>query len=83
MTNPRRLLTLRQVANELGCSVATVKRRIRSGALPAFVDGRIVRVREADLTRYVAERVSRRTQAEAACQSVAGRTLPPGSRLWD
>ncbi len=33
-----RLLTLRDVAGELGCSVATVKRRVRAGVLPAFVD---------------------------------------------
>jgi excisionase family DNA binding protein len=77
------LLTLAEVADELGCSIATVKRRIRSGALPAFVDGRLVRVRDADLTRYIAERVSRQTAAGAPPSELAGRTLPRGSRLWD
>jgi excisionase family DNA binding protein len=76
------LLTLKQVADLLGCSIATVKRRIRAGALPAFVDGRLVRVREADLARYIAERVARRGAA-ASSGAMSGRTLPPGSRLWD
>jgi excisionase family DNA binding protein len=76
------LLTLPQVADELVCSVATIKRRVRSGALPVFVDGRLVRVREADLARYIAERVSRRTGAGVAAEPT-GRILPPGSRLWD
>ena len=77
-----RLLTLREVGDALGCSVATVKRRIRSGALPAFVDGRLVRVREADLTRYIAERTVRRSDGRPSTVA-AGRTLAPGSRLWD
>lgn len=79
MTSP--LLTLQKVADELGCSPATVKRRIRSGALPAFVDGRLVRVREADLRRYVAERTVRR--AGRPEMAAAGSALHPGARLWD
>ncbi len=81
---PRRggaLLTRGEVADELGCSVATVKRRIRSGALPAFADGRLVRVRETDLQRYVAERTVRR--AHGLELAASGRALPPGARLWD
>jgi len=75
------LLTLAEVADALGCSVATVKRRIRNGTLPAFEDGRLVRVRETDLTRYVAERVTRRSSAlEIAVPS--GRVLKPGEKLW-
>ena len=77
-----RLLTLREVAVELRCSVATVKRRVRDGALPTYVDGRLVRVREDDLRRYVAERVCRRSRAGAPAVA-AGRTLPKGARLWD
>jgi excisionase family DNA binding protein len=78
-----RLLTIGQVAERLGCSIVTVKRRIRSGALPAFVDGRLVRVREADLTRYIAERVTRHPGFAVSASAASGRTLPPGSRLWD
>jgi excisionase family DNA binding protein len=77
-----RLLTLREVADELRCSVATVKRRIRAGVLPTYRDGHLVRVREDDLRRYVAERVySRSTTPERA--AAAGQALPKGARLWD
>lgn len=77
-----RLLTLREAADELRCSVVTVKRRIHDGALPAYVDGGLVRVLEDDLRRYVAERVCRRSRANAPAVA-AGRTLPRGARLWD
>ena len=80
MSGPR-LLTLAEAADALGCSVATVKRRIRSGSLPAFRDGRLVRIREDDLRRYVAERVAR--AAVAGSSLPAGVTLAPGARLWD
>jgi excisionase family DNA binding protein len=75
------LLTLSEAAGELRCSVATVKRRIRSGALPAYRDGRLVRVRVVDLRRYVTERVTRPTPTGASPR--AGVTLRPGERLWD
>ena len=77
-----RLLTLHETALELGCSLATVKRRVRDGELPTFADGRLVRVREDDLHRYVAERVARRT-GTAPVAAAAGRTLAHGARLWD
>lgn len=77
-----RLLTLPEVADALGCSVATVKRRIGSGVLPAFVDGRLVRVRDADLARYVAERVVRRSSGRRVSAAV-GLSLAPNARLWD
>jgi excisionase family DNA binding protein len=76
-----RLLTLGEAAQALGCSVATVKRRVRSGSLPAFRDGRLVRIREDDLRRYVCERVARATAAGPTV--TAGSTLAPGKRLWD
>lgn len=76
-----RLFTLREAADELRCSVATVKRRIRTGALPAYRDGRLVRIREDDLRRYVAERVCRWAQAVEPARG--GRTLREGERLWD
>lgn len=75
------LLTVPQVAARLGCSVATVKRRIRDGALLAFRDGRLVRVRELDLDRYIAEHVTRTTTPRGSSQR-AGVTLAPGERLW-
>jgi excisionase family DNA binding protein len=79
--NDSELLTLSEAAGELRCSVATVKRRIRSGALPAYRDGRLVRVRAVDLRRYVAERVTRSTPGGWGQR--AGVTLRPGERLWD
>jgi excisionase family DNA binding protein len=77
-----RLLVLEEVAGELGCSVATVRRRVRNGELPVYVDGRIVRVREDDLRRYIAERISRRVGAVTSAVP-AGHTMPKGLRLWD
>lgn len=76
------LLTLGETANELRCSVSTVKRRIKDGSLPAFVDGHLKRVREDDLRRYIAERVSRRATMRAPV-APAGRKLPERARLWD
>ncbi len=75
------LLTLEEAAGRLGCSTSTIKRRVQAGALPAFVDGRLVRVREEDLRRFVLERVTRRGTRPIA--AVAGRALPSGSRLWE
>jgi excisionase family DNA binding protein len=77
-----RLFTLAEAADELRCSLATVKRRVAAGELAVFHDGRLVRVREDDLQRYVAERVARRS-SRAASVVVAGRTLARGARLWD
>ncbi len=74
------LLTLPQAAARLSCSVATVKRRIRAGTLPTFRDGRIVRVRELDLDRYIAEHIERRT---AGSSPWAGVTFTAGERYWD
>jgi excisionase family DNA binding protein len=74
------LLTLHQVAKELGCSLSSVKRRVDVGLIPVFRDGRLVRVRRVDLQRYIADRVSRATPAKP---HVSGRKLPPGSRLWE
>jgi excisionase family DNA binding protein len=76
-----RLLTLVEAADELRCSVATIKRRIHAGELPAYRDGRLVRVREDDLRRYVAERVHRVTIAPRV--RGAGRAIRKGERLWD
>ncbi len=80
-----RLLKLEQVAEELGYSVSTVRRRIREGALPAFVDGQrgqIVRVRDVDLQRYIAERIVVGAPAPPAAGR-AGRPVAAGGKLWD
>lgn len=79
---PERLLGLADVADALGVSLATVKRRVRRGELPAFRDRRIVRVRASDLDRYVLERVERAAPIRRA-SSCMGAVLPAGARLWD
>jgi excisionase family DNA binding protein len=50
------LLTYQQAARRLSCSIWTVKRRVRAGELPIHRLGRMVRISEADLARYAAER---------------------------
>jgi excisionase family DNA binding protein len=76
-----RLLTLRAAAAVLGCGLTSVKRRVAAGELPVFRDGRLVRVREGDLARYVAERVQRR--AATPSDVPPGSDLPAEGRLWD
>jgi excisionase family DNA binding protein len=51
-----RLLNLQEVAEILGCSVRTVRRRIDDRELPSIPIGRLVRVHPDDLDRYIAER---------------------------
>jgi excisionase family DNA binding protein len=53
-----RLLTLEQAAEQLAVSTRTLRRWIASGAIPAFRHGRIVRVREIDLHRFISERMA-------------------------
>jgi len=50
------LLTPAEAAEVLNTSVKTVHRRFKSGALPAILDGRVVRVHPADLRVYIAAR---------------------------
>jgi excisionase family DNA binding protein len=50
------LLTPEEAAEILRTSVKTVYRRIRSKALPAIQDGRVVRIHPADLRAYIAAR---------------------------
>jgi excisionase family DNA binding protein len=76
------LLTLVDVAAELSCSLATVKRRVRAGALPVVRDGRLVRVRASDLDCYLLERVERGGSVSPSVQA-GGVTLSRGARLWD
>jgi excisionase family DNA binding protein len=82
MTERIRLLTYDEAADVLRCSQATVKRRVAEGALDAFADGRLRRIREDDLVRFVAERVVRRG-GKPPKPGASGRALAPGARLWD
>jgi excisionase family DNA binding protein len=50
---PRRLLTPRQIAQQLQCSYSMVLALIRRGDLRAVYVGRLPRVREVDLTSYI------------------------------
>ncbi len=50
------LLTPKQVAERLQCSLPHVSRLCSEGKLPHFKDGRWVRVSEADLTAYLDSR---------------------------
>jgi excisionase family DNA binding protein len=47
-----RLLTVREVAHVLAICERTVRRRIKSGDLPAVRDGRLLRVRPIDLRSF-------------------------------
>ena len=49
----------------LGVSPDTVRRRIASGSLAAFRDGRIIRVSVAEVERYIVERTPARASAPA------------------
>jgi excisionase family DNA binding protein len=54
-----RLLTLAEAAQLVGCSTKTLRRRVASGALTVFRDGRLVRVPEEALAAYVRSRTAR------------------------
>ena len=57
-SHPPRLLTVSEAAEILNTSVKTVYRRLRTGELPAYRDGGILRIHPDDLARYIAERRS-------------------------
>lgn len=50
---PEKLYTKKEVAEILSCSVATVHRRINDGTLKAVKNGRIVRISESELDRFL------------------------------
>ncbi len=54
-----RFLTVTEVAATLRVSNMTVYRLINTGELPAIRIGKSFRIREDDLTRYLAERYTR------------------------
>lgn len=79
-----RYLSVTEVARRLGVSERTLWRRIAGGSLPVFRDGRIVRVAEGELARYVRERTAEATQAPYTGCSVGmrvrgGTRRPPRS----
>jgi excisionase family DNA binding protein len=59
-----RLLTARQVADQLGLSVETVLRWARQGRIPAvYLSNRAIRFRQDDVDAYVEQVSSRRPRA--------------------
>jgi len=57
-SHPPRLLKVSEAAESMNNSVKTVYRRIKSGELPAYRDGGILRIHPDDLARYIAARRS-------------------------
>ncbi len=55
---PDHLFTAEETAGVLNTSTKTVYRRIRTGELPAYRDGGILRIHPDDLARYIAARRS-------------------------
>jgi excisionase family DNA binding protein len=49
-----RLLSVKQIAEEMGCSLLTVRRKIYCGQLKSMKIGRLVRVRREDLEVFLA-----------------------------
>lgn len=57
---PRMLLSVNEVATELGCGRDTVYRLLTSGQLPSLtIGGRLRRIRREDLRAYIDSRVPR------------------------
>ncbi len=68
-----RLLTLTEASRFLGCSVATVRRRVQAGALPVVIDGGLYRILESDLRAYI----QARRRAPAGRRGTGPRTRHP------
>ena len=69
---PGRLLTARQVADQLGLSTETVLAWVRAGKLPAFRLGRAIRFRETDLDAWLSSRA-------VGADTVGGRQVGPAA----
>jgi excisionase family DNA binding protein len=78
-----RLLTLPQACDQLACSLATLKRRIRTGQLPVFRDGRLIRIRQTDLDHYIHQHIARPAQAHTPTTAAPSASLPAGRRLFE
>jgi excisionase family DNA binding protein len=75
------LLTLDQAAERLAVSPRTLRRWVARGLIPAFRQGRVLRLRALDLDRFIAERMA--TPTPAGGEPSGGHRLEPGERLWD
>lgn len=53
-----RLLSLNETANQLSCSVVSVRRWIKSGKLPYVRIGRLLRVKRSDVAAWVTQGLS-------------------------
>jgi excisionase family DNA binding protein len=72
-----RLLTAREVAEQLGLSTETILSWVRRGDLPAFRLGRAIRFREDDLDAWLAQRATPKRGVSTATPGAAQlRTLP-------
>ena len=49
MSLPKRLLTIDETTEVLGCSMKTLRRRIAEGAIAVIRDGRLIRIHPDDL----------------------------------
>jgi excisionase family DNA binding protein len=78
-----RLLRIEDAAKVLGVSVSTVKRRIEACELAVFRDGRVVRLRESELRRYVAAKTAARPRPDGEPVVVVRRRRRPRQRLWE
>ena len=77
------LLTTEQAARQLNCSLATLKRRISSGQLPVFRDGRLIRIRQQDLDHYIEQRVCTPAQRRRPNTTAVTKPLMTGRKLFE
>jgi predicted DNA-binding transcriptional regulator AlpA len=76
------LLRLDDAAAVLGMSRRTLDRRIAAGAIAVFRDDRIVAVPAAEIARYIATHLVRRTPGRHSPFGAA-QPMSSGERLWD
>lgn len=58
MNHQQELLTIQDAAKRLKVSTVTIWRSLKSGALSGVKIGRIWRIREQDLQRFIRERIT-------------------------
>ncbi len=81
---PARLLTLDEAAIALRCSVRTLRRHIRAGAIPVVVmSPKQRRIREQDVDRFVFDHLHVDLPSGRTVSLSRGVLLAPGERLWD
>jgi excisionase family DNA binding protein len=66
MPDNERLLTIEEVAARLQLSPLTVGDMLRDGRMPGFKLGRLWRVREEDLDRYIRDKAAAGEEAQRA-----------------